>query len=97
MIHTADETLKLGVYSCVILFHVIQDRAHELLAERQSQLAASKIQHEEFELQRTIMRAKTRNLEAEVHAMQATKRGLDKEIAQLRTVISVYGTTKYST
>ena len=68
----------------------LQDQAHELLKERQSQLAASKIQNEEFELQKTIMRAKTRVLEAEVLALQASKRGLEKEIAQLRTIISVY-------
>ena len=68
----------------------LQDQARELLAERQAQIAASKIQTEEFELQRTIMRAKARNLEAEVLSMQATNRGLEKEIAQLRTIISVY-------
>ena len=72
------------------MFAAPQDQARELLSERQNQLAASKIQHEEFELQRTIMRAKSRNLEAEVLAMKATKRGLDKEISQLRTIISVY-------
>ena len=68
----------------------LQDQAQELLNERQSQLAATKVQNEEFELQRTIMRAKVRNLEAEVLALQASKRGLEKEIAQLRTIISVY-------
>lgn len=72
----------------------LQDQAHELLNERQSQLAASKIQNEEFELQKTIMRAKTRVLEAEVLALQASKRGLEKEIAQLRTIISVYINSK---
>jgi hypothetical protein len=44
---------------------------------------------EEFELQKTIMRAKSRNLEAEVLALEATKRGQEREIAQLRTIISV--------
>ena len=68
----------------------LQDQARELLAERQAQIAASKIQLEEFELQRTIMRARARNLEAEVLAMQATNRGLDKEIMHLRTILSVY-------
>lgn len=68
----------------------LQDQARELLAERQAQIAASKIQTEEFELQRTIMRAKSRNLEAKVLSMQASNRGLEKEIAQLRTIISIY-------
>ena len=37
-----------------------------------------------------VLRAKIRNLEGELASLKATKRGVDREIIQLRTIIDVY-------
>jgi len=42
------------------------------------------------ELERTYYKAKIRNLEAEIESMQATKRSMDRENLQLRTILDVY-------
>ena len=48
------------------------------------------MREEEHELERTALRAKIRNLQAEVDIQKATVRGMERENAQLRTVIDVY-------
>ena len=68
----------------------LQKQAQMLVSEKQNQSVASKVREDEFELERTFLKARLRNLEAEIEAMKATKRGLDRENLQLRTILDVY-------
>lgn len=72
----------------------LQKQAQLLVAEKQSQAAASRVREDDFDLERTFLKARIRNLEAEIEAMQATKRGMDRENMQLRTILDVYVKSK---
>ena len=71
----------------------LQLQAQTLLGERSIQMAASKVREEEFELERTALRAKIRNLEAEIESNSVSKRSMERENIQLRTIINVYITS----
>jgi len=68
----------------------LQRQAQLLVSEKQNQSVASKVREDEFELERTFLKARIRNLEAEIEAMKATKRGMDRENSILRTVLDTY-------
>ena len=68
----------------------LQEQARQLLKQRAAQVAASDIQKEEFQLERTALRAQIRTLQAEVDAMGATQRGLQRENSTLREIIDNY-------
>ena len=68
----------------------LQDQAQSILKDKRGQMAAAVVREEEHELERTALRAKIRNLQAEVDIQKATVRGMERENAQLRTVIDVY-------
>jgi uncharacterized membrane-anchored protein YhcB (DUF1043 family) len=52
----------------------LQKQAQRLVSERHAQMAAIKVREEEFELERTALRAKIRTLESEVEAMKVLLR-----------------------
>ena len=68
----------------------VQEQSQELLRERQGQVAASSVLKEEYELQRTALRAKIRTLEAQVDAISATNREVNNENIRLRKIIDIY-------
>lgn len=68
----------------------LQTQSQQLLNDRQAQKAASKVRAEEFELERTALRAKIRVLESEVEALQANNRIFERENSQVRSVVSAY-------
>eukprot|EP01039_Chlorochromonas_danica_P000143 gene142-151_t len=68
----------------------LQSQAQELLTERQRGEAAKKVQREEFELERTALRAGIRNLEAELESSNLAKKIMEHENDKLRRVISTY-------
>lgn len=68
----------------------LQNQAQTLLNERQRGDAANKIQKEEFELERTALRARVRTVESELDALQTTKRMLENENTKLRKIMDTY-------
>lgn len=68
----------------------LQTQAQSLLSERQRGEAANKVQKEEFELERTALRAQIRNYESEAESLRMSKRFLEKENNKLRKIIDVY-------
>ena len=68
----------------------LQEQAEALLAEKQQQALSMKVREEEFELEKTYLKAKIRNLEAQIHSMEATKRDMDRENGSLRNILSRY-------
>lgn len=68
----------------------LQEQAQLLLKQRQAHVAEANVQKEEFELERTALRAQVRTLQAEVEAMGATQRGLERENTRLRGIIDTY-------
>lgn len=53
-------------------------------------MVAAKVREEEFELEKLVLRARIRNLEAEVETLKLSERGKDKEIHRLRTTVTAY-------
>lgn len=72
----------------------LQKQAQLLVNEKQNQFVASKVREDEFELERTFLKARIRNLEAEIEAMKATKRGMDRENVHLRSILDAYVKSK---
>ena len=68
----------------------MQEQAETLLAEKQTQVVASKLKEDEFDLEKTYLKAKIRNLESEIESMAATKRELDRENIKLRSILDRY-------
>lgn len=68
----------------------LQDQAASILKDKRGQMAAALVREEEHELERTALRAKIRNLQAEVDVQKGAIRGLETENAKLRTVVDVY-------
>ena len=68
----------------------LQEQARELLKQRAAKDAANTIMKEEFELERTALRAQIRTLQAEVESIGATQRGLERENSSLRDIIDNY-------
>lgn len=68
----------------------LQEDAQKYLSEKQAHIITSKFKLEEAELEQTNLRAKIRNLEAEVQAVLASRESLEKENDQLRSVIEEY-------
>eukprot|EP01031_Cornospumella_fuschlensis_P039454 gene39454-48033_t len=68
----------------------LQSQAQSLLTERQRGEAAKKVQKEEFELERTALRAGIRNLESELESANLAKKVMDHENEKLRKIISTY-------
>lgn len=72
----------------------LQDQAQVLLKSQLTQAAAATINAEEYELQKTSLRARIRNLEAEVESLKLSKRDMDRENIKLRSTIDVYINSK---
>ena len=53
-------------------------------------MVASKIKEDEFDLEKTYLKAKIRNLEAQIESMGATKREMDRENLNLRRILNRY-------
>ena len=68
----------------------IQEQAEILLDEKNHAMIASKVKEDEFELERTYLKAKIRNLEAEIDSMNATQREMGRENLRLRGILSRY-------
>eukprot|EP01038_Epipyxis_sp_PR26KG_P013380 gene13380-17942_t len=68
----------------------LQQQAQNLLMEKQGQAAAQKVHQEEFDLERAALRARIRNLEAEVESLGKSKRSISNENDRLRRLIDVY-------
>lgn len=68
----------------------IQEQAAVLLAEKQQQMVSMKVREDEFDLEKTYLKAKIRNLEAQIESKDATKREMDRENASLRGILSRY-------
>ena len=68
----------------------IQQQAEALLAEKNNAMIASKVREDEFDLEKTYLKAKIRNLEAEIDAMAATNREGQREIKKLRQILNSY-------
>lgn len=68
----------------------LQEQAQVLLKDKRGQMAAAIVREDEHELERTVMKAQIRNLESEVEALKVSGKGLERENAQLRTIIDVY-------
>ena len=58
-------------------------------AERQAQMLSTKYKQEESDLEKTSLRARVRNLEAELEATSSAKNVLEVENSRLRAVIQV--------
>jgi hypothetical protein len=68
----------------------IQEQAEMLLAEKNNAMVASKVREDEFDLEKTYLKAKIRNLEAEIESMNATNREAEREIGKLRGILNRY-------
>ena len=68
----------------------VQEQSQELIRERQGQIASSSVLKEEYELQRTALRAKIRTLEARIEVVSATNREVSNENTRLRKIIDIY-------
>ncbi len=68
----------------------IQEQAELLLAEKNNAMIASKVKEDEFDLEKTYLKAKIRNLEAEIDSMSATNREAEREISKLRDILNRY-------
>ena len=68
----------------------IQEQAEALLAEKNTAMVASKVREDEFDLEKTYLKAKIRNLEAEIDAMAASNREGQREIKKLRHILNSY-------
>jgi hypothetical protein len=68
----------------------LQAQAQLLLNERQASAAASKVRDDEFELERTTLRARIRVLEAETEALKTSNRMVERENKHFRSIISTY-------
>jgi len=68
----------------------LQDQASILLSEKQQQMISMKVREDEFDLEKTYLKAKIRNLEAQIESMAATKREMDRENDSLRGILSRY-------
>ncbi len=68
----------------------IQEQAELLLAEKNNAMIASKVKEDEFDLEKTYLKAKIRNLEAEIDSMSATNREAEREISKLRNILNRY-------
>ncbi len=68
----------------------IQEQAEALLADKNNAMIASKVREDEFDLEKTYLKAKIRNLEAEIDAMAATNREGQREIKKLRHILNNY-------
>lgn len=68
----------------------LQSQAQLLLTERQRGEAAKKVQKEEFELERTALRAGIRNMEAEISSATLARKIMEHENDKLRKIISTY-------
>ena len=53
-------------------------------------MIASKVKEDEFDLEKTYLKAKIRNLEAEIDSMSATNREAEREISKLRNILNRY-------
>eukprot|EP01035_Chromulina_nebulosa_P017264 gene17264-22796_t len=68
----------------------LQHQAQQLLNERLAQVAASKVKEEEFELERTALRARIRNLEAEIDVLNQSNHSLERDNDNLRLLVTTY-------
>jgi hypothetical protein len=68
----------------------LKDEAQRMMKQRQKQVAATNIQIEESNLERTVLRAKIRTQEAELDAVHASRRSLERENTRLREILDTY-------
>lgn len=72
----------------------LQKQAQLLVTEKLNQSVASKVREDEFELERTFLKARIRNLESEIESLKATERGMDRENNHLRSILDAYVKSK---